>query len=145
MTSSLQVTQVWRGTDSEGNILPLHWALVVPTSGPDSDPVGNLYNAAGNIDTFHYEELTNVSLKNINWRGSLVVCNFPTDALHVVESILRRTPVVRHDYGWNCQNWVWACLRQLRRSGFDVRPKITWEGLRAEMFKLLEAWEAGDI
>jgi len=145
MPYDLYLTQTWRGKDSEGKVLPLHWALTVKISGTDDEPVGNLYNAAGNIDTFFYERLTGISLRNPNWRGSLLVCTFPEDQLLVLEEIMSETPVIRLDYNWNCQNWVWTSLRGLRHAGFEVRPNMTWAGLRTEMDALLEAWENGDI
>jgi len=141
----LQVTQSWRGKDSQGKILPLHWAITVKTEGTDEAPVGNIYNAAGNIDTFYYESSFNVPLKNANWRGALEVGLVPHDGLSNVEQILSQVAVVRHDFNWNCQNWVWASLRELRHSGYEIKANLTWEDLVSEMGGLLEAWEDGDI
>ncbi|KAI0932315.1 hypothetical protein AcW1_000523 [Taiwanofungus camphoratus] len=141
----LQVTQSWRGRDSKGQILPLHWAITVKTAGSDNTPIGMVYNAAGNIDTFFYETVANVSLKNTNWRGALTVGSLPKEILPNVERVFSQVPIVRHDYNWNCQNWVWASLRELRQLGYPIKPNLTWEVLRAEMNDLLDAWEAGDI
>ncbi|CCM00935.1 uncharacterized protein FIBRA_02982 [Fibroporia radiculosa] len=142
---TLQVTQSWRGKDAYGNIFPLHWALTIRTSGSDARPIGKIYNAAGNIDTFFYETLSDAPLTNSNWRGDLKVGNIPADALPAMERILEgEVPVVRNNYNWNCQNWVWSALRRLRQKGFNISP-TTWDSLVSDMNSLLDAWESGDI
>ncbi|KAI0824262.1 hypothetical protein BC628DRAFT_1411178 [Trametes gibbosa] len=141
----LEVTQVWRGKDSEGNDLPLHWALTFKTGGTDDRPIGNCYNAAGNIDTYCYEAEREITLRNDNWRGSLPVGRIPAESLAKFEHILSQIPITRHDTAWNCQNWVWASLRELRHAGFSIEPILSWQRLRGDMFDLLEAWECGDI
>ncbi|KAH9835646.1 uncharacterized protein C8Q71DRAFT_89583 [Rhodofomes roseus] len=140
----LKITQSWRGKDSTGKVLPLHWAITVKTDGTEGDPTGNIYNAAGNIDTFSYEVIHDVPLTNANWRGDLPVATINKEDLPKVEEIFADVPTVRHDYKWNCQNWVWAALRELRSNGFTIRT-LTWDSLRANMDDLLEAWENGDI
>lgn len=140
----LKVTQSWRGQDDSGKPLPLHWAITVQTAGTDQAPVGNIYNAAGNIDTFYYEVLHDVPLDNANWRGGLTVATIQKEDLVRVEKIFSGVPTFRHDFKWNCQNWVWAALRELRQAGFAVES-LTWESLRTNMNDLLEAWEVGDI
>ena len=141
----LRVTQWWRGKDSEGKILPLHWALTFKTSGSDERPVGNIYNAAGNIDTFCYEAQRNIPIRHDLWRGSLAVGRIPVESLDHFEHILSQNPIVRHDPEWNCQNRVWAALRELRQMGFAIEYNLTWAKLRIDMLELLEAWENGDI
>jgi len=140
----LNVTQSWRGKDSTGKVLPLHWALTIRTAGTGSNPYGNIYNAAGNIDTFYYEVLHDVPLTNANWRGDLPVGTIKKEDLSRVEEILSTVPTVRHDFKWNCQNWIWAALRELRYSNISIET-LTWERLRSKMDDLLEAWENGDI
>ncbi len=141
----LRVTQWWRGKDSEGNLMPLHWALTCDTSGSDNIQAGNVYNAAGNIDTFCYEAERNVPIRHDGWRGSLVVGRIPVASLSQFERILSQIPVTRHDPCWNCQNWVWLSLCKLRQAGFAVDPDLTMARLRGDMFGLLDAWENGDI
>ena len=141
----LQVTQWWRGKGAQGDILPLHWALTYKVSGSNERPLGNKYQAAGNIDTFCYEVERAVPIKHDGWRGSLTVGRIPEDSLEDFERILSQIPVVRLDPAWNCQNWVWNALRELRHAGFSINHNLTWSGLRTEMFALLEAWELGDI
>ena len=141
----LQVTQVWRGKDSDGRVRPLHWALTFKTAGTDDHPVGNCYNAAGNVDTFSYEAERNVPLRSANWRGSLAIGRVPAESLHKFEHILSQIPIIRHDPSWNCQTWVWTSLRELRHAGFSVEPNLSWSRLRDTMLDLLEAWECGDI
>lgn len=140
----LHVTQSWRGQDSLGKIMPLHWAITLQTAGTDTAPVGNIYNAAGNIDTFYYDVSHNVPLVNANWRGSLAVATIRKIDLAKVEKVFSRIPTFRHDFNWNCQNWVWTALRELRQAGFPVET-LTWESLHTNMDDLLEAWEVGDI
>ncbi|KAI0639310.1 hypothetical protein C8Q77DRAFT_1080509 [Trametes polyzona] len=141
----LEVTQMWRGKDSEGNDLPLHWALTFKTAGTDDRPIGNCYNAAGSTDTYRYEVERDVPLRNENWRGSLPVGRIPAESLPKFERILSQIPITRADPSWNCQNWVWASLRELRHAGFSIEPILSWPRLRDGMFDLLEAWECGDI
>ncbi|TBU48385.1 hypothetical protein BD309DRAFT_997666 [Dichomitus squalens] len=141
----LYVTQWWRGKDSEGKILPLHWALTFNTSGSDERPRGNVYNAAGNIDTLRYEAERGVPIRHDLWRGSLAVGRIPVESLDQFEKILSQNPVIRHDPEWNCQNWAWTALRELRHQGFAIEYNLTLHKLRMDMFELLEAWENGDI
>ncbi|PCH33557.1 hypothetical protein WOLCODRAFT_147648 [Wolfiporia cocos MD-104 SS10] len=143
-TYVLEITQSWRGKDYMGNIMPLHWAITAQTGGTDRIPTGHIYNAAGNIDTFFYEELHDTPLRNANWRGTLAVCTIPKDRLPDVERMFARVPVIRQDRNWNCQNWVHAALRELKDHEFDVKV-VSWEGLKRAMNELLEAWENGDI
>lgn len=140
----LQLTQSWRGKDAQGDILPLHWALTIKTAGSLEAPLGNIYNAAGNIDTFYYETIYNVPLKNANWRGDLPVGIITRDALPLVENLFAWNEVVRRDCNWNCQNWVYTALRELRRASYDIKP-LTLDSLRSQMMDLLDAWESGDI
>jgi len=134
----LHVAQKWRGEDSMGKRLPLHWALTIKTAGSD---IGNIYNAAGNIDTFHYEALTNTPLKDVNYRGSLLVGTIPRESLPEVEQLLSQVPVIRHDYNWNCQNWVWSGIRELRKAGYPIKPFMTWHELVIDMDRLVDDWE----
>ncbi|EPT04239.1 hypothetical protein FOMPIDRAFT_1114313 [Fomitopsis schrenkii] len=140
----LKVTQSWRGKDASGKVLPLHWAITLQTAGTDKEPVGNIYNAAGTIDTFYYEVLHDVPLVNANWRGDLAVATIRNVDLAKVEKVFSGVPIFRHDFNWNCQNWVWTALREFRQAGFNVKT-LTWESLRTNMDDLLEAWEVGDI
>lgn len=142
---TLHVTQTWRGRGADNQILPLHWAITFRTGGTDDQPTGTIYNAAGNIDTYCYERLTDAPIKTHMWRGALAVGTVPKDRLPAMEQLLAQTPVVRHDPKWNCQNWVWTSLRELRQSGFGINPDLSWQVLCTEMFNLLEAWECGDI
>ena len=125
--------------------MPLHWALTYQTSGTDDRPVGNVYNAAGNIDTFCYEGSKDVPIRHDGWRGSLTVGRIPVDALDQFERILAEIPITRHDPEWNCQNWVWYGLRELRQTGFAIDPDLNFARLKTQMLELLEAWENGDI
>ena len=141
----LQVTQWWRGKGAQGDILPLHWALTYKVSGSDERPTGNKYQAAGNIDTFCYEVERNVPIRHDAWRGTLTVGRIPVDGLERFERILSQIPVVRLDPAWNCQNWVWNGLRELRQAGFAIDPNLSLSSLQTQMLELLEAWELGDI
>ncbi|KAH9944467.1 uncharacterized protein BXZ73DRAFT_87358 [Epithele typhae] len=141
----LQVTQWWRGKDAQGNIQPLSWALTYKISGSDHRPMGTKYGVAGTIDTYAYEVDRSVPIRHEGWRGSLVVGRIAPDALEQLERILSQIPVVRGDPSWNCHNWVWHGIRELRQAGFIIDPNLTWQGLRDKMLELLEAWERGDI
>ncbi|OBZ79746.1 hypothetical protein A0H81_00694 [Grifola frondosa] len=142
---TLQVTQTWRGKNSDGSILPLHWAITLRTGGSDNNPIGNRYNAIGNIDTFAYEKETNAIIRNDNWRGSFDVGSISVDRIPEMESILSQLPIIRQDPNWNCQNWVWSGLRELRWLGFAIRPRLTLKVLQNGLLGLLEDWEVGDI
>ncbi|KAI0724443.1 hypothetical protein C8T65DRAFT_714592 [Cerioporus squamosus] len=132
----LRVTQWWRGKDSEGNLMPLHWALTCDTSGTDNGQTSNVYNAAGNIDTFCYEAEMNVPIRHDGWRGSLIVGRIPLASLNQFEHILSQIPTTRHDPSWNCQNWVCLSLRELRQAGFAIDPQLSMHAC---------AWENRDI
>ncbi|KAI0369115.1 hypothetical protein BV20DRAFT_968288 [Pilatotrama ljubarskyi] len=141
----LEVTQVWRGKDSEGEDHPLHWALTFKTAGKDDQQIGNRYTVAGNTDTYCYEVVKDVPLRDETWRGSLSVGRIPAEAIPRFERLLAQIPVTRYDPSWNSQNWVWASLRELRNAGFSIEPILSWSRLRSDMYDLLEAWERGDI
>lgn len=143
---TLQVTQLWRGRDSRGQILPLHWEISVQISGTNRDPRGNVYQIIGGTDSFVYDKQPNKGIQaSQNWRGTFTVGSIPRRKLVGVERILSSLPITRHNPDWNCQNWVWEALRKLKGLGFDINPNLTWMGLRNEMADLLEAWETGDI
>ena len=95
----------------------------------------NIYNAAGNIDTFFYEKIYDVPLKNANWRGDLPVGIITRDALPQVENLLARNEVVRRDGNWNCQNWVLSGLRRLQSAGFLGGETFTFQGLTAALLQ----------
>ncbi|OCH96499.1 hypothetical protein OBBRIDRAFT_787058 [Obba rivulosa] len=145
---TLQVTQTWRGHGANYQVLPLHWAITFRTGGTDDQPKGTLYNVAGNIDTYCFEKLTDVPIKTHLWRGALTVGTIPKSNLPKMEQLLAQTPVVRHDPNWNCQNWVWISLRELRQKrelNINIDPELSWQILCAKMSRLLDDWENGDI
>ena len=120
----LKVTQSWRGQDASGKPLPLHWAITVQTAGTDQVPVGNIYNAAGNIDTFYYEVLHDVPLDNANWRGALTVATIQKEDPAKVEQIFSGVPTYRHDFNWNCQNWVRALFEKMVEAGLVAQQTV---------------------
>ncbi|KZT06874.1 uncharacterized protein LAESUDRAFT_725627 [Laetiporus sulphureus 93-53] len=149
MTSStknyvVQVTQTWRGKDSDGKVFPLHWALTIITSDIGDEPSGNIYNAAGNIDTYYFDQHNDVPLRDANWRGDLPIGTIRQADLADAERILADVEITRHHTNWNCQNWVWASIRALRRGGYAVQM-FTREQLIEKMDKLLDDWESGEI
>ncbi|TFY66896.1 hypothetical protein EVG20_g4197 [Dentipellis fragilis] len=142
----VQVTQLWRGRDSRGHILPLHWEITLCTSGTYRNPKGNVYQLIGGTDSFTFDRQANKSIRaSQNWRGTFAVGYIPKHKLRGVEYILSNVPITRHDPAWNCQNWVWEALRKLKILGFEIHADLTWTGLQNEMADLLEAWETGDI
>ncbi|EED78422.1 predicted protein [Postia placenta Mad-698-R] len=141
----LNITQSWRGRDYQGGLMPLHWAITVKTASIDGKPVGNVYNAAGNIDSFMYDAPVNVLLQDANWRGNLKICSIPQTYLPELTRLFSEVPVERYNPDWNCQNWVWGAVHALRESGHEALKGFSMRDLRSKMLELLDSWEAGDI
>ncbi|KAH7927905.1 hypothetical protein BV22DRAFT_1193204 [Leucogyrophana mollusca] len=152
----LCVAQYWRGLDSNGQPLPLHWALFAlngatreslavssSAKGADgqNDHWGTCYQAIGNIDTFEYscQELEYMELLAQDYRGCLCVGEIDASDLEEVGKLLEKVSVYRGREDWNCQNWVYGALEKLKRNGW-VREEVTPNGVKNELNDVLERW-----
>jgi hypothetical protein len=105
---TLCVAQYWRGYDSNGRRMPLHWALfAISNASLDSieasssgkehadqvDHWGTCYQAIGNIDTFAYScsEDECMEIHAEGYRGCLVVGQIDSFSAEVDASLQRVT------------------------------------------------------
>ncbi|KAG1797644.1 uncharacterized protein BJ212DRAFT_1465224 [Suillus subaureus] len=139
---NVEVVQFWQGQKEYLRPYPLHWVIYIPT-GPG---IGNTYHILGNTDTYTIEFKRNQPHVNPNdWRGSFTVGRVATHQLALLERHLASVPITRHDPRWNSQNWVWECLRYLRRQRFEISWQFRQCDLQTKMCCLLEEWEFGRI
>jgi hypothetical protein len=151
-TRSLCVAQYWRGRDSNGQPLPLHWALFAIWNGTTdslssaqysaaNDHWGTCYQAIGNSDTFTYSRTVDECMEILadEYRGCLVVGEVNGGDLEEIEKGLENITIYRHRIDWNCQNWVLAALERLKVRGC-VGTNVTANGLRNELRDMWETW-----
>lgn len=155
-TRILCVAQYWRGYDSNGCRMPLHWALFA-ISNADSDSIqasssgkeqadqvdhwGACYQVIGNIDTFTYSCTEDECMEILaeGYRGSLVVGKIDS-CLAEMEKLLQRVTVCRGREDWNCQNWVLSALEKLKACNYVAR-NISGNGVRNELEDILTNWK----
>jgi len=153
---TLCVAQYWRGYDSNGRRMPLHWALfAISNADPDSikassigkqqadqvDHWGTCYQAVGNIDTFSYSCTEDECMEILvgGYRGCLAVGQLDSFSTEV-DTLLQRVTVHRGRDDWNCQDWVLAALERLKACGY-VASNITGNGVRNELEDILTNWK----
>ncbi|KAI9460286.1 hypothetical protein HD554DRAFT_2041665 [Boletus coccyginus] len=138
----IEVVQFWRGEYRRGHPLPLHWSILVRTSAQR----GNYHEIVGDMNTYATQDRLDIPLQNgDDWRGSHVVGYVSPTRLDDLLNHIALVPVVRHLWGWNCQNWVFDVLRGLKDPEMYTDAELTFGKLQMQMFYLLEAWEVGDI
>lgn len=138
----IEVVQFWRGEYRRGHPLPLHWSIFVRTSATR----GNCHEIVGDMETFATQDRFDIPFLNTDdWRGSHVVGYVAPGRLDDLLNHIALVPVVRHRWGWNCQNWVYEVLKGLKNPGLYTDEKLTFGKLQTHMLCLLEAWEVGDI
>ena len=138
----IEVVQFWRGEYKPGHPLPLHWSIIVRTSAER----GNCHEIVGDMDTYTTQDRFNIPLQNgEDWRGSHVAGYVSPTRLDDLLNHIALVPVIRHRWGWNCQNWVYDVLKGLKDPELYTDAKLTFGKLQTQMWSLLEAWEVGDI
>ncbi|OJA16404.1 hypothetical protein AZE42_05505 [Rhizopogon vesiculosus] len=153
---TLCVAQYWRGYDSNGRRMPLHWALfAISNADPDSikasssgqehadqvDHWGTCFQAIGNIDTFTYSCTEDECMEILaeGYRGCLLVGNIDSFSPDV-DTLLQRVTVWRGREDWNCQNWVLGALERLKACNY-VASNVTADGVRNELEDILKNWK----
>lgn len=153
---TLCVAQYWRGHDSNGNRMPLHWALfAISNANPDSikasssgkehsdqvDHWGTCYQAIGNIDTFTYSCIEDECMEILaeGYRGCLVVGEIDVNSEKEIGTLLQQVTVYRGRENWNCQNWVLAALERLKASN-HIASTVSRDGVRNELEDILNDW-----
>ncbi|KAG8212840.1 hypothetical protein J3R82DRAFT_11141 [Butyriboletus roseoflavus] len=138
----IEVVQFWRGEYRPRHPLPLHWAIIVRTS-PER---GNCHEIVGDIDTYATQDRFDIPLlKGGDWRGNHVIGYVSPARLDDLLNHIALVPVVRHRFGWNCQNWVYEALKGLRDPELYTDASMSFGTLQTQMWCLLDAWEVADI
>jgi len=126
-----------------------HWCLVALTSKTSA----YLYQLAGNYDTFTYDfafvEPFLVS-RDDSVRGGCQVGEVPLSGPGSAEWLgekLKEVRVVRHDPGFDCQNWIMEAIWFLKES--EEGPAIIYPGvserkIREELTEEMERWEVAE-
>ncbi|KAG1747152.1 uncharacterized protein EDB91DRAFT_72056 [Suillus paluster] len=153
---TLCVAQYWRGYDSNGQRMPLHWALfAISNASPDSlratssgkeqadqvDHWGTCYQAVGNIDTFTYSCMEDECMEILaeGYRGCLVVGKIDSFSAEEINTLLQQVTVYRGRENWNCQNWVLAALERLKSCNY-VASCVSRDAVRSELEDILHDW-----
>ncbi|KAF8889275.1 hypothetical protein BD779DRAFT_1385310, partial [Infundibulicybe gibba] len=113
-----------------------HWAIIVATTPGGSHSIA--YQVTGSTTTYTIKEPERIDVLYSQTYLGRVKVGYAHKGWHSethntsLEKILRNTPVVHGDLGWNCQNWVVAGLCRLREAGYDIMP-FSHRGLRAAL------------
>lgn len=148
-TRKLCIAQYWRGRDSNGRALPLHWALfAISNLTPEPlatnrasdlhEHLGMCFQAIGNIVNFEYsctEECVEVLADE--YRGCLLIGE---GDLTVIEDLIKRVQVYRGREDWNCQNWVLGAVEKLKQKGY-VGENVTANAIRHELDEMWRNWD----
>lgn len=156
-TLTLCVAHYWRGHASDGQRLPLHWALFLvsnttlqslsaSSSGRETaeqvDHWGTCYQAIGNIDTFTYSrtEYECMEILADAYRGCLPLGDIDPARSTQVERLMQQVVVHRGREDWNCQNWVLAAVDKLKANGL-LPPHVSSDRIRSGLEDLLHKWK----
>lgn len=156
-TLTLCVAHYWRGHASDGQRLPLHWALFLvsnttlqslsaSSSGREAaeqvDHWGTCYQAIGNIDTFTYSrtEYECMEILADAYRGCLPLGDIDPARSTQVERLMQQVVVHRGREDWNCQNWVLAAVDKLKANGL-LPPHVSSDRIRSGLEDLLHKWK----
>ncbi|KAH7913190.1 hypothetical protein BJ138DRAFT_1146554 [Hygrophoropsis aurantiaca] len=156
-SSLLCVAQYWRGLNSDGVPMPLHWALFAldgatpeslakssggkPEDDGQNDHYGTCYEAIGNIDTFEYscksDEIMEILAQN--YRGCLCIGEIDAPKVAQLKDLLATVRVERGNENWNCQNWIYGAITKLKGKGW-VKEEVTPSGVKNELEDILQNW-----
>lgn len=112
-----------------------HWAIVVITD--SSKLKGVAFQITGSTNTYEVKQPEEVELLHSNtYMGSVSVGTVHRDYAFGAEgtalaTIVQRTPVVRGNLNWNCQNWVVAALKRLKDAQYDI-SEVSVEELQTQ-------------
>jgi len=112
-----------------------HWAIVVITD--SSKWKGVAFQIAGSTNTYEVKQPEEVELLYSNtYMGSVNVGTVHRDYAFGAEgtalgTIVQRTPVVRGNLNWDCQNWVVAAPKRLKDAQYGM-SEVSVEGLQAQ-------------
>jgi len=141
----IEVVQFWRGERAPGYPLPLNWSILVRTS----EDYGDWHELVGDTYTYAMDTRFEVPLEGLeqreDWRGSHVVGYVAPYRAHHLWRRMRGTPVVRHDWTWNTQNWVCDALQGMWDRDMYVDVNLTLASMQTQMCCILEAWELGEL
>ncbi|KAG0705719.1 hypothetical protein DFH29DRAFT_799598 [Suillus ampliporus] len=135
------VAQYWRGLDSNGQRMPLHWALFAISNANQVDHWGTCYQAIGNTDTFTYSCMEDECMEILadGYRGCLVVGKIDSFPAEAIDTLLKQVTVYRGRENWNCQNWVLAALERLKCCNY-VASSVSRDAVRHELEDILNNW-----
>ena len=124
-----------------------HWALIVLDPDSPTSRAADVFQLAGNMDTFHFEAIRVPDvLKMAELCGGCRLGDVAEDAVDNLRRWLEQRPVVHYDRLWDCQDWlleaVWALKEE---SGWvTVDEGITERKLRDALTEERELWEKAD-
>lgn len=156
-TLTLCVAHYWRGRSSDGQRLPLHWALFLisnattvslrfSSSGKEAaeevDHWGTCFQAIGNIDTFTYSrtEYECMEILADAYRGCLPLGNIDLARSSEAERLMQQVVIHRGREDWNCQNWVLSAVDKLKANGI-LPPHVSSDLIRSGLEEVLRKWK----
>lgn len=95
------------------------------------------FQITGSTNTYEVKQPEEVELLHSNtYMGSVSVGTVHRDYAFGAEgtalaTIVQRTPVVRENLNWNCQNWVIAALKRLKDAQYDI-SEVSVEELQTQ-------------
>lgn len=116
-----------------------HWAIVVVTD--SSKLKGVAFQITGSTNTYEVKQPEEVDLLHLNtYMGSIKVGTVHRDYAFGTEgtalgTIVQRTPVVRGNLNWNCQNWVVAALKRLKDAWYHI-TEVSVEDLQGRFTRV---------